>query len=488
MITFLVSLVILFLGYMIYGRIVEKIFVIQEDRVTPAIKLEDGVDFVPLPAWKIFMIQFLNISGLGPIFGAIAGAMFGPAAFLWIVFGAIIAGGVHDFMSGMLSLRNDGRSVAELVGHYLGEPFRVAMRVISVVLLLLVGVVFVMGPAAILHDLTGMDTALLMGIIFTYYIVATLVPVDKIIGKIYPFFGAALLFMALGVGGALIVGDYQIPELFGNMHNFQSNPDEIPIFPMLFITIACGAISGFHATQSPLMARCITNEKQARPVFYGSMLAESVVALIWAAAAMVIFGDINGLNASGESPASIVNNVSTTMLGTAGGALAIVGVVVAPITSGDTAFRSARLTIADAFRFPQKKLMNRLYIAVPLFGLALLITQIDFSIIWRYFGFTNQLIATMVLWAASAYFVSEEKNYFLTLIPAVFMTSVVTSFLLMSKIGFNLPVTISQYLGVAIAIVIGIIFMLVKDRVYGPITPELTEPMGEIKNSHSCKR
>jgi len=487
MITFIASLVALFLGYIIYGRMVEKVFGTQEDRITPAIKLQDGVDFVPLPGWKIFMIQFLNISGLGPIFGAIAGAMFGPVAFLWIVLGAIVAGGVHDFMSGILSLRNDGRSVAELVGHYLGEPYRVAMRIISVVLLLLVGVVFVMGPAAILHDLTGVNTTLLMGVIFTYYIIATLVPVDKIIGKIYPFFGAALLFMAIGVGGSLLFGDYQIPELFGNMHNFQTNGDEVPIFPMLFITIACGAISGFHATQSPLMARCITNEKQARPVFYGSMLTEAVVALIWAAAAMVIFGDINGLNTSGANPASIVNNVSTTMLGTFGGALAILGVVVAPITSGDTAFRSARLAIADSFRFPQKALMNRLYIALPLFIIALVITQVDFSIIWRYFGFTNQLIATMVLWASSAYFVSEGKNYFLTLIPAVFMTSVVTTFLLMSKIGFNLPLDISQYSGVAIAIILGIVFIAVKDKVYAP-SSELEEATEAIQNSYSCKR
>ncbi|SFV51406.1 Carbon starvation protein A [hydrothermal vent metagenome] len=466
MITFILSFVALFLGFMMYGRIVERVFGIEEDRVTPAIRLEDGVDFVPLPGWKIFMIQFLNISGLGPIFGAIAGAMFGPVAFLWIVLGGIVAGGVHDFMSGMLSVRNDGRSVAELVGHYLGEPYRVAMRIISIVLLLLVGVVFVMGPAAILHDLTSVDTTILMGIIFIYYVIATLIPVDKIIGKIYPFFGAVLLFMAIGVGGSLIFEDYHIPELIGNMHNFHANSDEIPIFPVLFITIACGAISGFHATQSPLMARCITNEKQARSVFYGAMLAESIVALIWAAAAMVIFGDVNGLNASGENPASIVNKVSTTMLGSFGGALAILGVVVAPITSGDTAFRSARLAIADSFRYSQKELTNRLYISIPLFVIALVITQVDFSVIWRYFGFTNQLIATMVLWASSAYLVSEGRNYLLTLIPAIFMTSVVTTFLLMSKIGFNLPIELSQYMGVAVAIVLGIIFLAVKDRVY----------------------
>lgn len=466
MITFLVSIVLLVLGHLFYGKFVEKVFGVDPKAETPAIRLEDGVDFIPLPGWKIFMIQFLNIAGLGPIFGAIAGALFGPVAFIWIVIGSIFAGGVHDYMSGMLSLRNDGKSVPELVGKYLGQPYRMAMRVISVVLLVLVGVVFVAGPATILHGLTGLNVQMLIYIIFGYYLIATLVPVDKIIAKIYPLFGAALLFMAAGVGVMLFVGGFEIPELFGNITNMQATPMKTPIFPMLFITIACGAISGFHSTQSPLMARCLTNEKQGRSVFYGSMIAEGVVALVWAAAAMAFFGGVKGLAGFDGNAAAIVNVISNSLLGKVGGALAVFGVVAAPITSGDTAFRSARLTIADALNFEQHSMKNRLLVAIPLFVIGFFLSKVDFNIVWRYFGFTNQLIATIVLWTATAYFVIEKKNFWISYIPAVFMTSVCIAFIMMAPIGFGLPVMMSKYAGIALAIVIGIVFLAVKDKVY----------------------
>jgi carbon starvation protein CstA len=369
-------------------------------------------------------------------------------------------------MSGMLSLRNDGKSIPELVGKYLGNPYRMAMRGVSVVLLVLVGVVFVSGPATILNGLTGINLQVLVYIIFGYYLIATLVPVDKIIAKIYPLFGAALLFMAVGVGVMIFVGGYDIPELFGNMKNMQADPMKTPIFPMLFITIACGAISGFHSTQSPLMARCLTNEKQGRNIFYGSMIAEGIVALVWAAASMAFFGGVEGLAEAGGNAASIVNIISNSLLGKVGGALAVFGVVAAPITSGDTAFRSARLTIADALNLEQHSMKNRLLVAIPLFVIGFGLSKIDFNIVWRYFGFTNQVIAAMVLWTATAYLVREGKNFWITFIPSVFMTSVCIAFIMMAPIGFGLPVMMSKYSGIAIAIIIGLIFLGVKDRVY----------------------
>ncbi len=460
MYTFFISIVLLVLGHLFYSKFIEKIFVIRPNDKTPATRINDGVDFIPLPPWKLFMIQFLNIAGLGPIFGAIAGALFGPVAFIWIVIGSIFAGAVHDYMAGMLSLRHDGISIAELVGKYLGYPFMLAIRVISVVLLVLVGVVFVAGPASILHDLTNININILVYIIFIYYILATLLPLDKIISRIYPIFSIALLFMAFGVGFMTIVKGYTIPELFGNTYNMQNDPINVPIFPMLFITIACGAISGFHATQSPLMARCITNEKQGRNVFYGSMIAEGIVALIWAAAAMSFFDGVDGLsNFTGDAPA-IVNIISKTLLGPVGGALAVFGVVVAPITSGDTSFRSARLTIADAFKFNQRPIINRLYIAVPLFTIGFLLSTVDFNILWRYFGFTNQLIASFTLWTIASFLIREFKNYWVALIPAMFMSAVCTTFILMSPIGFNLNILFSQIFGVMFALFLGAIFLI----------------------------
>ena len=375
MISFFAAIIVLIVGYLIYGKFVERVFGIDDSLKTPAIEMQDGVDYVPMNWKKIFLIQFLNIAGLGPIFGAIQGALFGPAAFLWIVFGTIFAGGVHDFLSGYLSLKNKGVSASELVGIYLGEGARKVMVVFSVVLLVLVGVVFVTGPAGLLNTLTSVNTQVWVVVIFAYYILATVLPVDKVIGKIYPIFGAALILMAIGIAGGLIFKGYHIPEL--TLQNYY--PDGAKsIFPYLFITIACGAISGFHATQSPLMARCVEHEREIRPVFYGSMVAEGIIALIWAAAAMAFYHGEPQLQAVfGATPAVGVNQMSVTLLGHVGAALAVLGVVACPITSGDTAFRSARLTIADSFNIKQEKLSSRFMIAIPLFAVGIALTFID---------------------------------------------------------------------------------------------------------------
>ena len=470
MISFILAIIALIVGYFIYGTIVEKAFGADEKILTPAIRLEDGVDFVKMPVWKIFLIQFLNIAGLGPIFGAIAGAMWGPSAFLWIVLGCLFAGGVHDYFSGMLSVRHDGASIPEVVGQYLGKGFQNFMRVFSVILLILVGVVFVTGPASILKDLTGMNFQVLIYIIFTYYLLATMVPIDKLIGKIYPIFGVCLLIMAVGVAGALILGGYPIPEIIpANLVNMHSNPDSNPIFPMLFITIACGAISGFHATQSPLMARCITSEKQGKRIFYGSMVAEGVVALIWAAAAMSFFGGVEQLNATmaikGHTAAWAVNEISISLLGKVGGFLAILGVVACPITSGDTAFRSARLTIADALKFNQGPIKNRFMISIPLFVIGFILTKMDFAIIWRYFGWSNQTLATIVLWTAGMYMVYIGKKHWMATIPATFMTAVCTSYILIAPEGFRLSQAISYPTGIIAAIAAMVIFLIAAKKV-----------------------
>jgi carbon starvation protein CstA len=470
MISFILAIIALIVGYFIYGTIVERIFGADEKIQTPAVRLEDGVDFVKMPVWKIFLIQFLNIAGLGPIFGAIAGAMWGPAAFLWIVLGCIFAGGVHDYFSGMLSVRHDGASIPEVVGQYLGKGFQNFMRVFSVILLVLVGVVFVTGPASILKGLTGMNLQVLIYIIFAYYLLATMVPIDKLIGKIYPIFGICLLIMAVGVGGALIFGGYPIPEIVpANLINMHSNPGKSPIFPMLFITIACGAISGFHATQSPLMARCITSEKQGKKIFYGSMIAEGIVALIWAAAAMSFFGGVEQLNATmaikGHTAAWVVNEVSMSLLGKVGGVLAILGVVACPITSGDTAFRSARLTIADALKYKQGPILNRFVISIPLFVVGFILTKMDFAIIWRYFGWSNQTLATIILWTAGMYLVTKGRKHWIATIPATFMTAVCTSYILIAPEGFKLSQAISYPIGITAAIAAMVIFLVAAKKV-----------------------
>jgi len=473
MITFFISILVLILGYTFYSRFIERIEGIEPDRQTPAYKLNDGVDYVPMPWWRIFLIQFLNIAGLGPIFGAMAGAMWGPIAFLWIVLGSVFAGAVHDYFSGMLSIKHNGLSITEIVGIYLGKWAKQFMRGFTLILMVIVGAVFIMGPAKILAGMIPAFNSLTFWVlvVFVYYLVATMLPIDKVIGKVYPLFGFTLFFMALGLIIALIARGYHMPELnMANFRNFHVNSDKFPVFPMLFITIACGAISGFHSTQSPLMARCITNEVYGRRVFYGAMITEGVVALIWAAIGMSFYGGINELNvimeANQGNAAVLVNEISNSLLGKFGGLLALLGVVAAPITSGDTAFRSARLIVADFLSFKQGPIRNRLMISVPLFAIGFLLTRIDFSIIWRYFAWTNQTLAMVVLWAITVYLTKEKKAYYITLVPAVFMTAVTTTYLLFAPEGFSLSKEISYTIGITTAIILLAIFLVYRKNYY----------------------
>ena len=458
MITFLVSLLVLVVGYFVYGRLVEKIFAPDPSKITPAVALNDGVDYVPLKPWKIFTIQFLNIAGLGPIFGAIMGAKFGTSAYIWIVLGCIFAGAVHDYLAGMLSLRNNGASLPELIGKYLGLSVQQFTRLFSIVLMVLVGVVFVSGPAGLLQNLTSLHQQWWMLIIFLYYLLASMLPIDKLIGKVYPLFAIALLFMAVGILVVLFTKGSMLPEITDGLQNTHPSAVDTPIFPMLFISIACGALSGFHATQSPLMARCMTNEKQGRPIFYGAMIVEGIVALIWAAAANVFFYK-NGM--AENNAAIIVNNISSEWLGAFGGFLAVLGVVFAPITSGDTAFRSARLIIADIFAIDQTPIKKRLLICVPMFLLAsgiLLYSLSDvegFNIIWRYFAWANQTLGVITLWALSVWLMrTRRKWHLMTLIPAIFMTIVVSLYILIADEGLNLPYNPSLYVSIAISLIL----------------------------------
>jgi len=461
MITFFIAVIALILGYVVYSKVMERIFVIDPSRATPAKTMADGVDYVAMPAWRIFLIQFLNIAGLGPIFGAVAGAMWGPVAFLWIVLGCIFAGATHDYFSGMLSLRHNGKSITEISGIYLGTGIKQFMRGFTVILMLMVGAVFIMGPAKILDDMTSqtLGMTIWVAIIFGYYILATLLPVDKVIGKFYPVFGFALLFMAVGILVMIFVKGLAVPELtLASFTNQHVNPEKFPVFPMVFITIACGAISGFHATQSPLMARCMTNERQGRPIFYGAMVTEGIVALVWAAVGMSFYGGTAQLNdimtQNSGNAAFVVNEISIGLLGTIGGFLALLGVVAAPITSGDTAFRSARIIVADFLNFKQGPIRNRLIVSIPLFLMGYGLTQIDFGIVWRYFAWTNQTLATIVLWTITAYLIRERKNYWVTFVPAAFMTTVVTSYLLLAPEGFQLPADVSYWAGALVALVL----------------------------------
>lgn len=418
-----------------------------------------------------FMIQFLNIAGTGPIFGAIMGALYGPSAYLWIIFGCIFAGAVHDYLSGMMSVRMGGASLTEIIGRYLGRGTKRVMVVFTVLLLVLVGAVFVSSPALLLSDMTQgvahMDMYFWIVVIFIYYILATLLPIDKIIGKIYPLFAFALLFMALGLMGALFVHWPQIPEIFGGLHNVHPAASTHPIFPCLFITIACGAISGFHATQSPLMARCMKKEKYGRPVFYGAMITEGVVALVWAAVASYFFFDPSSGNSDLSVAAPrVVEIMSTRWLGVVGGILAILGVVAAPITSGDTSLRSARLIVADALNLGQKKVASRLAVALPLFALVALIIWFNladksgFEVIWGYFAWANQTLAVFTLWAITVYLTKKGKPYVITLIPALFMTAVSLSYLCVAPQCAGLPAVVGYCVG-AVAVAIGLVWFFV---------------------------
>lgn len=444
MITFTLCLLALLLGYILYGKFVEHVFG-PDDRKTPALTKADGVDYIPLPTWKIFMIQFLNIAGLGPIFGAIMGAKFGTASYLWIVLGSIFAGAVHDYLAGMLSLRNGGESLPEIIGRYLGLSTKMVMRGFTVLLMILVGAVFVAGPAGLLAKLTPehLDTMFWIVVVFAYYILATLLPVDKIIGKIYPLFAIALLFMAVGILVMLYAHHPALPEIWEGIQNTHPHADTLPIFPIMFVSIACGAISGFHATQSPLMARCMTSERHGRPVFYGAMITEGIVALIWAAAATYFFHE-NGMEETNASV--IVDAITKEWLGTVGGVLAILGVIAAPITSGDTAFRSARLIVADFLGMEQKSMKSRLCICIPMFlaAIALLFYSLrdkdGFDMIWRYFAWVNQALSVFTLWAITVYLLRERKGlyYLMTLIPALFMTCVCATYICVAPEGIGL--------------------------------------------------
>lgn len=442
MITFVICLALLVTAYFTYGRYLEKLADIDPKRPTPVDRCEDGVDYIKLPRWRVFLIQLLNIAGTGPIFGAILGACFGPVAFLWITLGGIFFGAMHDFFSGVMIMRHDGRSLPEIIGIYMGITTRSVVRVFSIALLVLVGAVFILSPAELLASmLPEITKSAWVWIILAYYILATMLPVDKVIGKIYPIFGIALIAMAAGLLFVLLSGSYTIPELT-TLHNFQLNPEKLPIIPTLFITIACGAISGFHATQSPLMARCITNESKCRSVFYGSMISESIIALIWAAIAMAFFNGPTGLGEQlskhGGNAAWAVDVISHTTLGKVGAILALLGVVAAPITSGDTAFRGARLIVADIFKIDQRPIIKRFAVCIPLFIVGYGITLVNFDIVWRYFAWANQTLAAVVLWSIYVWLAHRKRNYWIALIPAVAMTFVVTCFVYISPQFFGI--------------------------------------------------
>ncbi len=474
MITFCIALVILVLGYLFYGKFVEKTFGIEPERKTPCYTQPDGVDYMPMANWKVFLIQFLNIAGTGPIFGAILGILYGPAAYLWIVLGCIFGGAVHDFLAGMISLRKGGMSLPEIIGDELGTGARMGIRILSLVLMVLVGTVFAQTPATLLGSMTSDwsvwgtwgAVSCWTAIVFAYYILATLLPIDKLIGRIYPLFGMALLVMAVGVLVGIFTHGGSIPEITEAFSNHHPNPKAMSIFPGICITIACGAVSGFHATQSPMMARCMKNERLGRTIFYGAMITEGLVALIWAVAA-IKFAD--ALNVEGNTPyeklmtamtdpvsgkvnpAIIVNQICHSWLGSIGALLAILGVVAAPLTSGDTALRCARLIAADFMKIKQDKIMKRLLLCLPIFSISIALMFIDFNVIWRYFAWTNQTLSVFTLWTISVWLGKRQKCYWVSLVPACFMTIVCTTYILMAPEGFNAPQLPSVAAGCALA-------------------------------------
>ena len=462
MITFICALVILFVGYFLYGRLVERVFK-PDDRPTPAVKDPDGVDRVPMKTWKVFMIQLLNIAGTGPIFGALLGAVFGPVVFLWIVFGSILGGAVHDYMSGMISIRMNGASLSEIIGKYLGNAAKQFMRVFSIFLMILVGAVFTKSPAELLSRITPewATTAVWIAAILAYYLLATLLPIDKLIGKLYPIFGGMLILMAAGIVIGLFVGGYHIPE----MQLANLNPKGVPMFPFMFVTVACGAVSGFHGTQSPMMARCIKSEKQGRRVFYGAMIVESVIALVWAAAGVAFYETTGGLQNAltnlGQS--GVVYDISVKLLGTVGGALAIIGVVACPISTGDTAFRSARLTIADWFNIDQSKFVKRLLITLPIVAASTALMLLNGEVIWRYLSWCNQTFAAFTLWAEAMYLAKNAKRRWYSLmcaLPAAFMTAVCGAYILMADEGFKISSQIAYPIGLCLAAACAALFLV----------------------------
>ncbi len=459
---FFIALAALLVGYFVYGKIVESIFKVDPSRVTPACRMSDGIDYVTMGPVKVFLIQLLNIAGLGPVFGPILGALYGPTALVWVVVGCIFGGAVHDYFSGMLSVRYGGKSIPDVVGYNLGAAIRIFMRIFSVILLVLVGVVFVAGPAGLLEKITGISSMIFVALIFAYYFLAMVLPIDKIIGRIYPFFAVLLVFMAVGLLTMLIVKGYPFyPSIeFVNQH-----PKDLPIWPMVFITIACGALSGFHATQSPMMARCLPNEKYGRPVFFGAMIAEGVIALIWVTLGMSFYENsaalAEALGPSGNA-ALVVDEISKVLLGTFGGTLAVLGVVILPITSGDTAFRSARLTVADALGFDQGPNKNRMMLAIPIFAIGVALNFIPFGVLWRYFGWANQTLAAVVLWAAGAYLLHRDRCHWIATIPAMFITAVCVSYICFEKsMGFGMSYDISNIVAVVFTLLCLVAFLTV---------------------------
>ena len=465
MITFLIALLALIVGYAVYGRFVESIFA-PDGRLTPAQATPDGVDYIPMKTWRATLIQLLNIAGLGPIFGALAGACFGPIVFFWIVLGTLLGGAVHDYMSGMISGRNRGESLANLSGRYLGKPGLYGMRVFSTVLLVLVGVTFTAAPAGLLAKLSAdsfgmpqLTTNFWIVVVLCYYVLATLLPIDKVIGRFYPIFGILLGLMAFGIMLAMLF----TPSLRANMPEMQLanlHPKNLPVWPYMFIVVACGAISGFHATQSPMMAKCMVGEREGRKIFYGAMVLEGFIALVWAAAGTAFYGgvdNIGALAAAAGKPAVAVYDISTSTLGAIGGAMAVIGVIVCPITSGDTSFRTVRLILAEWFGLDQKSFSKRLVITIPLMLVGAALTQIDFNILWRYFAWSNQTLAMLALWVATVYLMRHETKRFsslVTALPATFMTAVTTTYIMMAKEGFQMSASVAYPAGILIAVAV----------------------------------
>lgn len=490
MLIFFICIALLVLAYKFYSPFVERQAGIDPKAKTPQARFEDGVDYVPVHPAKAFLIQFLNVAGVGPIFGPILGALYGPIALVWIVLGNIIGGAVHDYFSGVLSIKEDGKSLPEIAGHYFNIYFKGVMLLFTAMLLFFVGVVFIMSPAGLLSNLDyfkdtifGNNTFWVL-VILVYYFLATMLPIDKIITKLYPAFGLLMIVMTVSIAVALMINAPQLPEMgdvfayFDHSHYnnelLEPNPDGLPVWPLLFVTITCGAISGFHSTQAPIMARCLTNEKYVRPVYYGAMVAEGIVACVWATAGIAAFPggyvELKSLLDQG-GPGLVVNQVATTYLGVAGGIMAIVAVAIFPITSGDTAFRSLRLTIIDAFHIPQS-MRNRLLVAVPILTIAYFMTKIDFSLIWRYFAFSNMLLSTSVLWLATKYLFDRGTFHWIVSLPAIGGTSVTVSYIMTAGIGLGLPQPLSQPVGIAVGVICFVALIIAHNR---------RKPVAEVK-------
>lgn len=460
MVTFIVSILLLIVGYMVYGKVVERIFGVNDKNPTPAYTSSDNLDYMPMSWWKAWLIQLLNIAGTGPIFGAIMGALYGPVAFIWIVVGCIFAGGVHDYFSGMISLRHNGAQFPTIVGKYLGKAAKYLTSIVSIFLMILVAAAFTAAPAQLLEQITPLGFMTWLIIIFIYLLLAAILPINKIIGRVYPFFGAILIFMAVSIGISLFFMDTPVPNLtLENLH-----PGELPIWPLLFVTISCGAISGFHSTQSPILARTLKKESEGRKVFYGAMIGEGVIAMVWAAAGMTFFGNTGGLQAALDAggPAGVVNEISLTTLGTFGGILAILGIVVLPITTGDTALRSSRMMLAelltDLTKINFKGKGKLALLIIPIAAPALFLSMIDYNFLWRYVGWSNQVVAAVMLWTATMYLMKNNKFHWITSIPALFMTGVVTTYVFYAPEGFNMDYTISMVLGGILWLIVAVWF------------------------------